>query len=484
MAQQALGAGLTVPRKRALFGLLDADGWAWAGVKAMVWLLIIIMLLGYVPDRAYNLTVKETVELGKVIWAPVNFCSPENESLPCPAPVGAVVPWHPNPVELALPAARTDGAAVQVGTKILYIGGSDGETASADVFVSEMVIPGNFDKWAPGPPLPEPRTDASVISLSGTIYVFGGRDAAGEPTTTVFYLTPNLQTGELGDWQSDLPEEVQLVEARAGAAVAATVDGVVLIGGDGPDGPVGTTWKSAFDATGALTKWEVQAPLVVPQAGAAAAVIGDHVWLWGGRDANGPVGAVQRADIGVEAAAGFPANEDAGKIIRWGVSNGANLPAARDDGAAWSANGALYLVGGEGPDGLATELYWAVPSSAGDLTEWKHLDVSDLPAGLRGASPVMVGPNAVLIGGETADGAVASSVRSNTSPEAPFFQLGLVGATVPGLAIGGDIGQQLAYLNAAGAGTVNFIILLLIGWGFAHKAQARGMIDRVIRRRR
>ena len=111
MAQQALGAGLTVPRKRALFGLLDADGWTWAGVKAMAWLVIIIMLLGYIPDRAYNLTVKETVELGKVLWAPVNFCSPENETLPCPAPVGAVVPWHPNPERLALPSARTDGAA-------------------------------------------------------------------------------------------------------------------------------------------------------------------------------------------------------------------------------------------------------------------------------------------------------------------------------------------------------------------------------------
>ena len=151
MAQQALGAGRTVPRKRALFGLLDADGWTWAGLKALVWLVIIIMLLGYIPDRAYNLTVKSTVELGKVVWAPVNFCDPGNETLPCPAPVGAVVPWHPNPTEIALPAARTDGGAVQVGTKLLYIGGSDGESAVADVYVSEIVPVGNFDAWTPGP---------------------------------------------------------------------------------------------------------------------------------------------------------------------------------------------------------------------------------------------------------------------------------------------------------------------------------------------
>jgi Kelch motif len=483
MAQQALGAGLTVPRKRALFGLLDADGWIWAGLKAMAWLVIIIMLLGYIPDRAYNLTVQSTVELGKLVWSPVNFCSPENESLPCPAPVGAVVPWHPSPENLALPAPRTDGAAVQVGTKLLYIGGSDGQTASADVFVAETVVPGNFDEWAAGPPLPEPRTDASVISLSGTIYVFGGRDAAGEPTTTVFYLAPDVQTGELGEWQSDLPEEIQLPEARAGAAAAATADGVLLIGGEGPDGPVATTWKSTFDEAGALEAWAVEAPLVTPQAGGHAAVIGDHVWLWGGRDAAGPVGAVQRGDIAEEAAEGEPANEDAGRVVRWGISNSANLPAARDGGAGWSANGVLYLAGGEGPEGLATEVYWAVPDVIGEFSGWQHLEVSDLPAGLRGASAVMLGPNAILVGGESADGVLTSSVRANTSPQEPFFQLGLVGMTVPGLAIEGDIGQQLAYLNAAGAGTVNFIILLLIGWAYAHKAQTRVIVDRVLRRR-
>ena len=66
---------MIVPRKRALFGLLDADGWAWAGVKAFVWLVIIILMLGYIPDRAYYLTVNRTVDLGVLVWSPINFCS-------------------------------------------------------------------------------------------------------------------------------------------------------------------------------------------------------------------------------------------------------------------------------------------------------------------------------------------------------------------------------------------------------------------------
>jgi len=76
-----------------------------------------------------------------------------------------------------------------------------------------------------------------------------------------------------------------------------------------------------------------------------------------------------------------------------------------------------------------------------------------------------------------------TSLRANNAPQAPFFRLGLFGATVPGLKIDGELGQQLGYLNAAGAGTLDFVILLIIGWAFAHKQQARAMVSRVVRRR-
>jgi hypothetical protein len=214
-------------------------------------------------------------------------------------------------------------------------------------------------------------------------------------------------------------------------------------------------------------------------------VVGDHVWLFGGHDANGAVGAVQRGDLGLEAAAGFDPNPDEGKVVQWGVNNAANLPTARDDAAGWSANGALYLVGGADAEGTpARETYWTTPTATGDIPEWKRLEVNDLPQGLVGGSPVVTGPNVVIIGGATADGPVTGSVRANAAPTSPFFQLGLVGATVPGLTIGGEIGQQLGYLNAAGAGTVNFIILLLIGWAFAHKERTREILGGVVRRRR
>jgi hypothetical protein len=158
---------------------------------------------------------------------------------------------------------------------------------------------------------------------------------------------------------------------------------------------------------------------------------------------------------------------------------------ARTNAAGWGANGAIYLAGGDDGNGPKPEIYWAIPSSTGDLKEWKHLDVSDLPAaGLEGGAAVVTGPDALIVGGSTGGGVLTSSVRANIAPQSPFFQLGLVGATVPGLKIDGEIGQQLGYLNAAGVGTVDFIVLLLIGWAYAHKPQARAMIGRVVHRGR
>jgi Kelch motif. len=484
MAQQALGPGTAVPRRRALFGLLDADGWGWASAKAFAWLIIIIFILGYLPDRAYYLTVGRTVDLGVLAWSPINLCPPSNETLPCPAPVGALVPWELSPQQLNLPQARTDGAVLQVGTQLFYIGGSDGKTATSSVSVAQTVETGNYDKWADGPALPEPRADASVVYIAGSIYVIGGRDASGAPTTTVFVLSPDSQTGALGQWKT--ADNLVLPEARSNTAIAITPDGLLLIGGRNAAGPVATTWKTKLDSKGALGAWSPEQSLVVPQADATAILVGDFVWLYGGSDADGPVGAVQRGTFGKKAAEGLPANPDEGRLIRWDINNASNLPVARTNASGWGANGAIYLAGGNDGSGPRSEVYWAVPTSTGDLTEWKHLAVSDLPAaGLEGAPAVVSGPNILLVGGVTSGNTIlTSSARANTAPLSPFFQLGLVGATVPGLKIEGEIGQQLGYLDAAGVGTVDFIILILIGVAFAHKAQTRVIIARVLHRAR
>jgi hypothetical protein len=173
------------------------------------------------------------------------------------------------------------------------------------------------------------------------------------------------------------------------------------------------------------------------------------------------------------------------QLLQWAVGDRYNLPAARTAAAGFAANGALYVVGGSDAEGPRNEVYWTVPNGDGTLPGWKHLAETDLPtAGVEGASAVVFGPNVFVIGGSTPDGVLSSAVRANLAPVEPFFQAGLVGVVIPALRIEGEIGQQLSYVSAAGVGTANFVILLLIGWAYAHPDRVRGWIDRRRARRR
>jgi hypothetical protein len=480
-----------------MFGLLAPDGWAWASVKALVWFLLIILLLGYIPDRAYYFTVNRTLDLGVLGISPINFCPPENEDLPCPAPAGGVLPWSPSPEQLALAAPRTDAAAVQLSDVLLLIGGSDGTTASADVRQATFVDGGTFDVWADGPDLPAPRADAGVAFLGGSVYVVGGRDEAGEPTDTVFILTPDTETGELGAWRdgADADTPLTLPEARTGAALVALADGLLLVGGSGSEGATKSVWKATLDDKGVLGAWTPGAELNQPSTDATAVLNGDFVWLYGGSDAAGPTRSVQRGVLSGTAAAAGVSGEAEGSaapspsaapgeplppsvVERWEIdqTHVTDLPEARTNASVWASSGALYLVGGSDGTRPRGELYWTIPDAAGNFREWRHLPQSDLPPeGLAGAATLLSGANVFLLGGTTADRVLTSSVRANLAPQEPFFQLGLVGVVVPALKIDGEIGQQLGYLNAAGAGTVNFIVLLLIGWAWAHREQVQAM---------
>ncbi|MBI2775870.1 MAG: hypothetical protein HYX57_01195 [Chloroflexi bacterium] len=485
---QARSGGTRIGRKRALMGLLDADGWSWAGLKAFFWFIVLIFFLAYLPDRAYYFTVNRTIDLGLLAWSPVNLCPPANKTLPCPAPVGAVIPWEASPSGLNLPAPRVNAAAAQLGTRLVLAGGTDGAAATTTTYIANLKD-GNFDAWTEGPALPEPRSSASLVVIGSTAYLLGGADAAGKPTDTIWSMTVDSETSALGAWTP--VEGLTLPEPRTGASALSVSDGLVVVGGRGADGaPTATTWKSTLGLKGGkptLGQFEKGADLLQPVADASITQVGDYLWVLGGSDANGPVGAIQRGTIATVPVPETPAPNATPAplaLLQWAVADAYNLPAGRTSAAGFGANGTLYVVGGNDGTGPRRELYWSVPNGDGTLPGWKHLAQTDLPSGLEGASPLVFGSSAFIIGGTTADGPLSSAVRANLAPQEPFFQAGLVGLVVPALKIDGEIGQQLGYLSAAGLGTVNGIILLLIGWAYNHKPQVRAWVDRRRARRR
>jgi hypothetical protein len=485
---QVLESGPIV-RRRAVFGLLDADGWGWASIKAFVWLIVIILLLGYIPDRAYYFIVNRTIDVGLLAWSPVNLCPPENQTLPCPAPVGAVLPWQQSPQELALPAPRTEGAVAQLGARLLYVGGTDGKAPTDTVYVAELTPDGTFTPWQAGPKLPEARTGVAVAVVGGKVYAFGGSGPSGAATNTAWSLGTDAASGAIGTWT---PEPgLALPQPLAGAAIAALADGIVVVGGADASGkPVAKTWKSTLDAKGVPGAWQEEAPLLAPVSHAHGVQVGDFLWLVGGRDANGPSGAVQRGMLGTGVAPPAPGefvnpNQPPApvRLLRWDVANSQNLPGPRVGAAIFTANGSIYVAGGSDGQGIRREVYWAVPDDNGEIPEWKHLGETDLPGGLQGGTALVNGPTAFLFAGQSESGVLASTARANLAPQLPFFQLGLFGATLPAMYIEGELGQQLGMLSAAGAFSLNFAILVAIGWALAHQARIRGWLAAWRRRR-
>ncbi len=496
MAQRALSSG-DVAKRRVLFGLLERDGWAWAFLKAFGWFIAIIVLMGYLPDRAYYFTVFSTIDIGlrSDALTPVNLCPPENRTLPCPAPGGAILPWDPAPAQLQLPGPRRDGTAVQVGAHLLYIGGSDGATASDQVFVADLYSDGNFSAWRQGPKLPAPRTKIAAGFFGGSVYAIGGADAAGAPTTTVYVLTPDAKTGDLGAWQvadgtvktatATIPN-LTLPEGRSGASFVPGSDGIILVGGRNTSGPTTTVWKSSLGGkTVLLTAWAPQAPLVAfgdhPRADATAILSGSTIYVYGGVDAKGPTAEVLSGNVTTAT------TTTVSKVDRWGVAinSGANLPAPRTDVAGFSANGALYVVGGSDGTKPQSEVWWTTPDATGAITGWKHLSQSDWPSGgIAGGSAVASGSFVYVIGGAGSEGTTSGAQRANLAPKPPFFQIGgPFGLTVPALKIDGEIGQQIGYLNAAGVASLDFVLLILAGWALAHKEKTREIVARLRRRR-
>ncbi|MEO8626347.1 MAG: hypothetical protein ABI452_06575 [Candidatus Limnocylindrales bacterium] len=475
MAQYALPAGAV--RRRTVFGLVDADSWKWATIKATFWFLLIIFLLGYVPDRAYYLTVSPTVDLGFNAISPINLCPAENDrgarKMPCPVPAGAILPWDASPPELALPEGRTGGLVFTSGATLYLIGGETASGTTASVVSTGVSEDGNLSIWTDAPALPAPRSHATVLNLSGVPYVIGGLDASGQPTQTVFVGT--LDLGDLTGWTEST--NLALPVALSDAVGTSTASGLYIFGGRTADGLSNKVWLNALDTTAKLGKWVEQTQLVMPEPRAEATVAntGASVYILGGVGPKGITNLVYYLGFDTK---GLPAvNAKTQQPHGWGLSvnqsASAALPEPRAGATTFVNSGAIWVLGGRGFDNAVTKTaWWAVPNSAdATISTWSELDPTNLLEPRAGASVGAIGSHVFLMGGSNDTGLLNTSLRANLAPQSPFFRLGLFGVTVPALSIKGEIGQQLGYIVAGSASLGDLVLLIIIGWMYSHKPE-------------
>ncbi|MFO7533603.1 MAG: kelch repeat-containing protein, partial [Candidatus Limnocylindrales bacterium] len=365
MAQQALPQGAT--RRRAAFGLFDADGWTWAGLKATFWFLFIIFMLGVVPNWAYYFTTSNTISVGYNFASIVNLCPADNEKLPCPAPTGATLPWQSSPAELAMPAARAGSSVYQSGSTLYLLGGTVDGQVSDEVLVTEVTEDGNLSGWTSGPALPEPRADAALGMFAGIPYLMGGLDASGAATDTVYKGI--VEQGVLSGWEladgENRTETLTLPQPLSGAGVVVGTGGFLLVGGRDVNGePTDGTYLAWVEPEGAtMQAWAPLEGLALPEprADVVASSIADFIYVVGGEGPDGATASVFRLEL----VDGVPATNEAGALRGWAVApEDQALPEARTKAAAFNASGAVYVIGGLDAEGVPQEsVLWAVPDT-------------------------------------------------------------------------------------------------------------------------
>ncbi|HKD95732.1 MAG TPA: hypothetical protein VKB43_13585, partial [Gaiellaceae bacterium] len=173
-------------------------------------------------------------------------------------------------------AARADAGAVTIGHTVYVVGGYDGKSLEPEVASTT-----DGRSYRPVAALPVPVRYPALAVLGSRIYVFGGLLANGHPSNAVQLVDPAKRTAHV---VGRLPKPLD-------GAVAGVLGGTVyLAGGRTAAGPTSAVYafqpgKASFLRAGSLR---------VPVANAGAAVSNGRLWIVGGESNGGqPIGAVQ-----------------------------------------------------------------------------------------------------------------------------------------------------------------------------------------------
>lgn len=182
-----------------------------------------------------------------------------------------------------LPRPLADGAAVETPDGLLCLGGTNGSTVFADVFLLQ------YDKAAHRlnirtdfPPLPQPLSHLSAERIGNTVYVLGGQRPDGQPVSVGYRLDI---THKAAGWQ---PLPPLPAPARFGAALAGQNNGqndaLYVLSGKGTGG---TFLTDAWALDLKTNVWKRLADLPRPAYLAPHAAVGpSHILLFSGSDGH------------------------------------------------------------------------------------------------------------------------------------------------------------------------------------------------------
>ena len=158
--------------------------------------------------------------------------------------------------------------------RVLIAGGLGFDGEDPSVLASTELFDPTTGTWTPGPPMIEPRQLHTAVSLSdGTVLVFGGGGAQGEPLATVEAYDPAT-----GSWtaRARMPGPEPVSGGWSPPVVTRLADDRVLVSG-GMGGSDYLARAAVYDP--AADRWEEVAPMGTPRADHTATLLPDGTVL-------------------------------------------------------------------------------------------------------------------------------------------------------------------------------------------------------------
>jgi hypothetical protein len=307
-------------------------------------------------------TVPSSAESGPVF---VTTATGTSESLDFTVTQNAV--FSPSTIEwtetTALPEPLSGHLAIYVPIedalgntdRLLYVVGgtrADG-TLTGQVHSAEIRPSGDLGTWAPRINLNEPRAFSAAVAATpfnskvpgvGRIFVLGGIDANGEPSTAVFSLELDSE-GNLSSLVGATPLPISL--HSAGAVLFRSH--IYLVGGASTNGsPVAAAYRAAVDTLGALGSWEELEAMPVPRAYHGLQTFGGYLYAVGGdQGAVDPHGGMNGANQSrIDQIHYVKINLRNGDFLGSWLANPAKLGKARSKHSALAAGGNLFVSAG------------------------------------------------------------------------------------------------------------------------------------------
>ncbi len=255
----------------------------------------------------------------------------------------------------------------------------------ASILIAPTVFaaaPGSIGSWTTSPStLPQGVQGAAAVTYNGYVYEIGGYGSVGNYLNSTYYAKVN-SNGSIGSWTTS-PSTLPL---NLSGITAVTYNGYVYVmGGYNSINFTQATFYAKLNSDGSIGNWTYGTVLPSILDDATSVVDNGYIYVIGGYS-------------GTENNTVYYAKVNSnGSIGSWTTSP-STLPQGLDTAASVTANGYVYVFGGETTGSILNTIYFAKLNSDGSVGSWLT-DSNTLPQELWGEDAVTVNGNVYILGG-------------------------------------------------------------------------------------